>query len=348
MVAPRIILINRRCSTNRCYLAVSTISQYCTSDSPACSDAARSAASPTGTMLRPMNLRKLPTALRACIERGRAERELEFTEARNRLPSFPVPHTSLFEKPADAVRRLLIKQITLEALKVAHCACVSAKNGELNASDIRALVEMLLRIRCLELCPDVRNGASDKFWLEVKERLFGLPEWEVHLKERLEAVNAQTATGTLLADAAPAQDSEPPTDASLPVDANSEQERQAAQGIVAAATANIFRRMPDGGGWEIQHGGQRKKGLRHLEGFELIRQLLERPRTSIAAVTLIGRDATSEDADHTPAPLSAGSPAVDTKTRSEVEAEIRDLKHKIEIADDVRDSSRASELREQV
>jgi hypothetical protein len=111
-----------------------------------------------------MNFRNLPASLRGCIEHARAERELEFTQARNRLPSFHVPHTSLSEKSPDAIRRLLIKQITAEALKVAHCACVSAKNGELNASDIRVLVETLLKMRCLQLCPDARrDGASDKF-----------------------------------------------------------------------------------------------------------------------------------------------------------------------------------------
>jgi hypothetical protein len=109
---------------------------------------------------------------------------------------------------------------------------------------------------------------------------------------------------------------------------------------------NVFRQTADGR-WEIEYRGHRKAGLPHLQGFELIRRLLEGPGRSIAAVRLMGRDAVSVDGGETPVPLSVGSPAIDARTRHEIEERLRELNKQIEIASDAGASSRASELREQ-
>ena len=131
-----------------------------------------------------MNFRNLPASLKACIERARMERELQFTQLKNHLPSLRAPHVT----SRDRLRCILIEQIQAEVLKVAQGACVSVRGGELKASDIRVVVHTLLKMRCSELCPDPGSGWGDrsyKFLGEVKESLFSLSEWEAHLTERL-------------------------------------------------------------------------------------------------------------------------------------------------------------------
>ncbi len=113
-----------------------------------------------------------------------------------------------------------------------------------------------------------------------------------------------------------------------------------------AASANVFRRMPNGGGWEIQYGGQRRAGLHHLFGFELIRTLLENPQISISAVKLIGGDAVSVDGAET-RHLSAGSPVIDDQARREYKMALHDIELKVKIADNTGNPSEASRLREE-
>jgi hypothetical protein len=116
-------------------------------------------------------------------------------------------------------------------------------------------------------------------------------------------------------------------------------------------SGNVFRLMPDGVKWEIQYGGQ-KVQLPPVKGFELIRRLLENPGIRIPAVVLMERNAGSGGAAgpdggaHAAVSASAGSPVIDSRTRREVEENLRNIQDQIEIAQDVGNHARASELRE--
>ena len=144
-----------------------------------------------------MNLRNLPETLRTRIERARVKAEHRFREDEKRVPGYYGPHIPgkpcpWFVRSAEA-RRLLIDRIKNEVLEDAHEVNVCARNGELKPMDIGKIVEEILEVRCANLCPDPYKSMGDrsyKFLGEVKEILFGSTEWEAHLEERAEALDA--------------------------------------------------------------------------------------------------------------------------------------------------------------
>ena len=83
----------------------------------------------------------------------------------------------------------------------------------------------------------------------------------------------------------------------------------------ALATSNVFRRGPDGR-WEIRYEGEGKVDLPHLEGFELIRRLLESPHDYIDATDLKGID---------PADVSEGAPVLDEEARRNYKKRLEEI-----------------------
>ena len=102
------------------------------------------------------------------------------------------------------------------------------------------------------------------------------------------------------------------------------------------AASNVFRRGPDGL-WDIEYGGERKVGLRHLKGFELIKTLLADPRSLIGVEDLMGERA-----------VSKGVAAIDDATRRACEASNRELQSQYDEALARGDSAQVEKVNDQM
>ena len=147
-----------------------------------------------------MNYRDLPEELHDRIELARLGAERRFRQREKRLPGYTQPHVPYqycpFFVDSARARNLLISRITTEVLEDAHEVCAFARQGDVKASDIGAVLDMILEQRCDSLCPDPCEyglGPSKRreFLKEVEGILFGLPEWEAHLEEGAAVLKAQ-------------------------------------------------------------------------------------------------------------------------------------------------------------
>lgn len=113
--------------------------------------------------------------------------------------------------------------------------------------------------------------------------------------------------------------------------------RSSTPGADASASTNVFRRGLDGR-WEIRYDGDGKAGLPHVEGFEVIRRLLESPHAFIKATELRGIN---------PADVSTGAAVIDPTARRDYESGLRQIGDERKKARDAGDSAREAELDEQ-
>ena len=206
----------------------------------------------------------LPDALNARLEAASTRAESKFVQDAKRLPGYTTPHIPDQPSPwfaGSAPRRLLINRIVTEVLEVGHAVCVSASKGEVRAHKIGGIVDDILELRCSKLCPDpyrtMGGDRSSGFLSEVRKKLFDSPEWEAHLTETCEVLEAQ-------ADEA--------THAATPASSGAE---------------CVFRHEAER--WNIRYDGQKWSGKSRLVGLSLIQMLLGSPHNEIRSETLLGR-----------------------------------------------------------
>lgn len=139
-----------------------------------------------------MNLRNLPQELREHIAAARLRAERQFREDQKHLPDYnehkihtPGQPCPWFVESAQA-RRLLISRIMTEVLEVAQEICAFARKGEVRALNIDPVVDKILVMRCIALCPEPHTSGdrSYEFEREVRANLQRSEGWDAHLAER--------------------------------------------------------------------------------------------------------------------------------------------------------------------
>ncbi len=272
----------------------------------------------------------LPDALNARLEAASTRAESKFVQDAKRLPGYTTPHIPDQPSPwfaGSAPRRLLINRIVTEVLEVGHAVCVSASKGEVRAHKIGGIVDDILELRCSKLCPDpyrtMGGDRSSGFLSEVRKKLFDSPEWEAHLTETCEVLEAQ-------ADEA--------THAATPASSGAE---------------CVFRHEAER--WNIRYDGQKWSGKSRLVGLSLIQMLLGSPHNEIRSETLLGRKLEEyRDDPHGPPeqPVSsaAGSTAdtlVDDTAIREARKRMSQLEEELQFARISQDKEKESVLAEE-
>jgi hypothetical protein len=173
-------------------------------------------------------------------------------------------------KPGADLRRLAYEYVEALVLTFGHQACIAAHERAISQTAVPEFVEEFERLATVHayyhLGLRVHGGWSryEFFRDAVIADLHHSAGWLKHLEERVAAMDGQatmTPPAAVDHDAAPA---------------------------LAAIAINVFRRV-QGNQWEIQYEGRRTV-LGDMNGFELIRTLLENPDQSIPAVRLADRD----------------------------------------------------------
>ena len=264
-----------------------------------------------------MKYRNLPEPLRNRIDYARVKAERQFRDDERRLPGYVKSCSHMPGQPSPwyvqsvQARLLLIRRITTELLEDARAVRVVACNGEVKASDVEPIVNMILGMRCLDLSPDPYVSMGDRSYVfrrEVRENLERSPEWDTHLTEMQElfkaAAEAPAAGPSKSASGLDEDGVSPPTVAGLADVAFTPPPGEGSKSEVARPTAGLAGSAPDqpvacgsesvfratSEGRTIRYDGQSWSGKSKVRGLSLIRTLLCSPHCPISSEVLLGRE----------------------------------------------------------